>query len=235
MSIESLDFGDSLAGLLIDGVEDTPYVGATLRLTDTGVEVEVPYLPGYAVGQFAHVDEWFRRQAPPPSMLLRTREGAATLYGCRWRGHADAAGSRIGSGRIAPDETLLYEREAALSEPLTVKTCRSRADGLNHWTRLTAVESDSHREEERQTNVLEITVKSPEPIEWRQGDAIMRIQTAWRFAPKQDGYARTHELRRQRAPRIGVGGTKGVLASPRRAAQSDASARVPVRDGAVLP
>ncbi|GAA1059014.1 ApeA N-terminal domain 1-containing protein [Agromyces bracchium] len=194
MTINKFDFGDSFAGLLIDGVEETPYVGATLRLTDTGVEIEVPYLSGYAAAQFAHVDEWFRQRTPPTNMLLRTREGAATLFGCRWRGHSSAAGSRIGSGRIAPDETLLHDREESLSEPLTVKSCRSRADGLNHWTRLTAVESDAHRDDERRTNVLEVTVKSPEPIEWQQGEATMRIQTSWRFEAKQDGYERIHEL-----------------------------------------
>lgn len=79
MAIERLNFGESRAGLLIDGVEQTPFVGATLRLEEVGVEVEVPYLPGDQFPQFAHVDEWFRHRTPPTNMLLRTREGAAML------------------------------------------------------------------------------------------------------------------------------------------------------------
>jgi len=68
VSVEHLDFGDSLAGLLVDGVEATPYVGATLRLSHTGVEVEIPYLPGFEVDQFAHVDDWFRRMKPQENL-----------------------------------------------------------------------------------------------------------------------------------------------------------------------
>lgn len=160
MSVEHLDFGDSLAGLLVDGIEATPYVGATLRLSDTGVEVEVPYLPGFAVDQFAHVDEWFRRMNPQENLLFRTREGNVMLYGCRWAGHSEAAGSRIGSGRIAPQETLLFERDGALSDPLTVKTCRSRMDGLNRWSRLSAVEAESRRDENGRSTGIDITVVS---------------------------------------------------------------------------
>lgn len=42
--------------------------------------------------------------------------------------------------------------------------------------------------------MLSVTVRSPEPIEWSQGEAIMRIQSVWRFAPQEDGYERVHEL-----------------------------------------
>ncbi|WES65835.1 hypothetical protein P0L94_07120 [Microbacter sp. GSS18] len=192
MSAVQLDFGDSLAGLLVDGVEATPYVGATLRLSDTGVEVEVPYLPGFAVDQFAHVDDWFRRMRPQENLLLRTREGNVMLYGCRWSGHSAAAGSRIGSGRIAPQETLLFERDGSLSDPLRVKTCRSRMDGLNRWSRLSAVESESRRDDTGRSTGVEITVASPAPVEWAQGEARMRIRTTWTSSETGDGYERSH-------------------------------------------
>lgn len=192
VSVEHLDFGDSLAGLLVDGVETTPYFGATLRLSDTGVEVEIPYLPGSAVDQFAHVDEWFRRMNPQENLLLRTREGNVMLYGCRWAGHSEAAGSRIGSGRIAPQETLLFERDGALSDPLTIKTCRTRMDGLNRWSRLSAVESESRRDENGRSTGVDITVESPEPVEWAQAEARMRICTTWTSSETSDGYERSH-------------------------------------------
>lgn len=193
MSVQHLSFGDSLAGLIVDGVESTPYVGATLRLSDTGVEVEIPYLPGFAVDQFAHVDEWFRRMTPPENLLLHTRDGNVMLYGCRWSGHSEAAGSRIGSGRIGPQETLLFAREGALSDPLTVTTCQSRMDGLNRWSRLSAVESESRRDENGHATV-DITVQSPEPIEWAQGEATMRIRTTWTSSETSDGYERSHNV-----------------------------------------
>jgi hypothetical protein len=45
MAVSGLEFGDSLAGLLVDGVEETPYTGATLKMrAGDGVVVEVPYL-----------------------------------------------------------------------------------------------------------------------------------------------------------------------------------------------
>ncbi|GAA4375082.1 hypothetical protein [Agromyces bauzanensis] len=159
MSVE-LNFGDSLAVLLVDGVEETPYVGATLRLKEAGVEVEVPYMPGFVVPQFDHVDQWFRRMTPPENVLVHTREGNIQLFGCRWSGHADAAGSRVGSGRFSATEALLHDRDGALLEPLTVKTCQSRADGLNRWSRVTAVSSEATRDEERRANALDVRVRA---------------------------------------------------------------------------
>lgn len=193
MSVE-LDFGDSMAVLLVDGVEETPYVGATLRMTETGIEVEVPYMPGFAVPQFEHVDQWFRRMTPPENVLVHTREGNILLYGCRWSGHSDAAGSRVGSGRFMASETLLHSRDRSLADPLTVKLCQSSVDGLNRWSRITTVTTETSRDEEQRTNALDIQVKSPEPIEWYQGDATLRVRGTWRFAAREDGYERVHEL-----------------------------------------
>lgn len=194
VSIEHLELGESLAGLLVDGAEETPFVGATLRLLDTGVQVEIPYLPGFVVEQFAHVDLWFRRMQPQENLLLRTRDGAVMLYGCRWAGHSEASGSRIGSGRIAPQETLLYERDGPLDKPLTVKTCRTRMDGLNHWSRLSAVRSESRTDELGRTQALNISVASPEHVEWAQGDATLRVRTHWTTSEQSNGYARSHVI-----------------------------------------
>ncbi|MEV8251666.1 hypothetical protein AB0O87_12185 [Microbacterium sp. NPDC076768] len=189
-----LNFGDSMAVLLVDGVEETPYVGATLRMTETGVEVEVPYMPGFAVPQLERFDQWFRRMTPPENVLVHTREGNILVYGCRWSGHSDATGSRVGSGRFTATETLLHSRDHRLADPLTVELCQSSADGLNRWSRITTVRSESTRDEEQRTNALAIQVKSPESIEWRQGDATLRVRGTWRFTAREDGYERVHEL-----------------------------------------
>lgn len=45
MGIESIGFGESVAGLLVDGVVDTLYTGATLKLErGRGVVVEIPFI-----------------------------------------------------------------------------------------------------------------------------------------------------------------------------------------------
>ncbi|WP_231735211.1 hypothetical protein [Microbacterium hominis] len=193
MAVE-LSFGDSLAVLLVDGVAETPYVGATLRMDESGIEVEVPHMPGFVVPQFEHVDQWFRRMAPPENVLVHARGGSVQLFGCRWSGHSDATGSRVGTGRFSATEALLHDRDGALSDPLTVTTCQSRADGLNHWSRVTAVSSEPTRDEESRANALDVRVESPEPTEWLQGEARMRIRATWSFAPREDGYSRIHEL-----------------------------------------
>lgn len=193
MSIE-LEVGDSMAVLLVDGVEATPYVGATLRMTENGVEVEVPYLPGFVVPQFAGVDHWFRQMSPPDNVLVHTREGNIVLYGCRWRGHSDAAGSRVGSGRFAATEALLNDRDSTLADPLTVKSCQSRADGLNRWSRMTAFASESTVDEQNRTMALDIRVEGPDPVEWSQGEATLRVRSTWTVGHVEDGYSRTHPI-----------------------------------------
>lgn len=188
MNVERIRFGESLAGLLVDDADATPFVGATLRLLETGVEVEIPYLDGVESDQFAHVDEWFRRMSPQENLLLRTQEGVVMLYGCRWAGHSVPAGWLIGSGRIAPQETLLSERDGALSAPLTVTTCRSRMDGLNRWSQLSAVEAEWPRDENGRSAGVNIAVRSPPPVEWLQGEARLRLRAIWGSSEVRDGY-----------------------------------------------
>lgn len=193
MSFE-LNIGDSMAVLLVDGIEDTPYVGATLRMKATGVEVEVPYLPGFSVPQFTHVNEWFRKMTPPDNVLVYTREGTVTLYGCRWSGHADASGTRVGSGSFTAREALLRDRDRPLSDALLVQRCYSRVDGMNRWSRATAVSSESDLDEDSRTTGLTISVKSPAAVEWRQGEATLRVRSIWRFSSTNEADSRVHEL-----------------------------------------
>ena len=193
MSFE-LNVGDSMAVLLVDGIEDTPFVGATLRMKATGVEVEVPYLPGFSAPQFAHVDEWFRKMTPPDNVLVYTREGPVTLYGCRWSGHADATGTRVGSGSFTAREALLRDRDRPLSDALLVQKCYSRVDGMNRWSRMTAVSSESDLDENSRTVGLNVSVKTPTSVEWQQGEATLRVRSTWRFSSTNKADSRVHEL-----------------------------------------
>src|SRR5690625_2044020 len=101
MGIESLEFEQSVAGLLIDGVEDTPYTGATLKMErPKGALVEVPFIERDEQNQFSHVSEWFSTTNPPLNMYLETPNGRIGLFGNRWGGHRHSGG--VSLGKIRP-------------------------------------------------------------------------------------------------------------------------------------
>ena len=69
MSDFQLEIGDSISGLLTDGVEGAPWVGATLKVDRRrGLLVEVPYLQGADDGQFEPVRHWFESRKAPTIM-----------------------------------------------------------------------------------------------------------------------------------------------------------------------
>ncbi|XPP25653.1 MAG: TetR/AcrR family transcriptional regulator [Leucobacter sp.] len=147
MALDALHFDQSVSGLLVDGVESTPFTGAILKLENPrGVVVEVPYVVGDSSGQFTHVKEWFEEQTPPKNMILETPDGPIGLYGIRWRGHSMKAG--VSLGKLAPRETLLGRCESPLSEPLLLDEVHSRIDGLREWTGMNSIdflpETDDH-------------------------------------------------------------------------------------------
>lgn len=185
---ETLFFGESVAGLLVDGVDGTPYVGATLRMApDRGVVVEVPYIGHDETAQFTHVGRWFRERVPPQNMVLRTPSGEVGLFGIRW--HASSIKSGVSLGTLRPSETLLGRCEAPLNEELKLREVRSRIDGLREWTRFMGVESEPEIDEHGLTQGLRVHVTSGGEVSWEQGDATMRLVTQWRAgAPEQDEY-----------------------------------------------
>ena len=84
MSDFQLEIGDSISGLLADGVEGTPWVGATIKMDrHRGLLVEVPYLQGADDGQFDHVRHWFESRKAPTNMELQ-KGLSAYLVLCGW-------------------------------------------------------------------------------------------------------------------------------------------------------
>lgn len=144
MGVERLEFGSSLSGLLVDGIDGTPYVGATVRMTkDKGIVVEVPYLPDIGIAQFDHVQEWFGSRTPPNNMLLLTHEGTISLFGITWSGHSETwGGSRASVGSLRPALTVLGRRDAELAAPLVMNEMHSWSDGLNAWSGLSSVRTE---------------------------------------------------------------------------------------------
>lgn len=192
MGMRRLEFGDNLAGLLIDGVPDTPYVGATFRLTrDKGVTVEVPYLSSPGVEQFGHVQSWFSNQAPPTNMLLLTHEGTISLFDVAWSGHSENwGGHRASIGTVRPALAVLGDRDGSLADPLLMSEMHSRVDGLNEWSRLSSVSSDSETDDEGRVQSVTILLQNDDGLTWQQGQATMTIRAGWYHSPEQDGYGR---------------------------------------------
>lgn len=176
--MEKLEFGQSVVGLLVDGVADTAYTGATLRMEQPrGVVVEVPYLQHGDTEQFEHVEEWFATQTPPKNMKLETPQGVVCLFDIRWRGHTSSVG--VSLGQLAPTETLLGQRTAALEEPLTVTEVHSHVDGLREWTRETGVEMDHEADDEGLATGVLVHVKSGQGEAWQQGEATLYFANEW--------------------------------------------------------
>lgn len=192
MSMRSINFGDSLSGLLIDGVEDTPYVGAALRLTrDKGVMLEVPYLSAPDAAQFGHVQAWFKVQSPPANMLILTPEGTVSLFDIAWSGHSESwAGRRASIGSVRPAVAVFGDRDGALAASLVMGELHSRLDGLNEWSRLSAVRDDRETDEEGRIQSVTMSLHRDDGVTWQQGDATMSIRAGWFHSPEEDGYHR---------------------------------------------
>lgn len=195
MAIDSLEFGDSLAGLLVDGVEETPYAGATLKLVSPGgVRVEVPYISYDETGQFRQVQEWFDTMTPPPNMLLYTEDGPASLFATRWQGHSERLGNSVSLGTLAPEETVLAIRDGALADPLKVARAQSKLDGLNTWLGATAIEVERETDDVGRLQKYQLQLRGTEVASWNQGGAKMTLRSDWRVTQHDDGYSRVRRV-----------------------------------------
>lgn len=186
MPVERLKFGDALAGLLLDGVDGTPYVGSTLRMEEpNGPMVEVPYLHYEASGQFNPVQAWFAERTPPKNMVIKTVDGDISLYDIRWMGHSVKSGRGVSLGKMQPTEIVLAKRDSPLNAPLTVTEMRSHIDGLKEWSNFTAIKHEGKANEEGFIRRLEVEVESVAAMTWVQGEATMTLQTDWKSADKE--------------------------------------------------
>lgn len=179
MSLKSLSSGDTVAGLLVDGVEETPYTGATLKMeSPMGVMVEIPYIDHPEANQFSHVAHWFKTRTPPKNLTLQTPDGEVGLFGIRWMGHRP--GDALSLGRLKPRETLLGEYNGNLDEPLLIDKARSRIDGLAEWTSLRSIDFWPESDDQGSFKQLTVNAKPVDGGTWKQGDATMQFVSEWR-------------------------------------------------------
>lgn len=185
-----LDFGDSITGLLVDYEDDTPYVGATLRLTpDEGIVVEVPYVLHRTSQQFAHVRSWFENEELPASLVLLTSDGVIGLFENRWRSCREVFGYGSASiGRFCPSVTTLGVAPKEKAAHLVVREVDSWIDGLAVWSPMTAVKKASVVDGQGCAEALEINAESNSVLVWNQGDARLELRTTWEGGSIQDGY-----------------------------------------------
>lgn len=192
MGVKHLEFGDSLSGLLVDGIAGTPYVGATIRMTrDRGIVVEVPYLPDGGTGQFDHVQAWFDSQTPPTNMFLLTYEGPISLFDITWSGYSKVFGGiRTSVGSLRPTLTVLGHRDGELTDELHVTEMHSWLDGLNEWSGLSSMRTDCETDDQARVQSMAIKLEANTDFSWRQGSATMSLRAGWSHAREQDGYDR---------------------------------------------
>ena len=124
-------------------------------------------------------------------MLLLTPKGTISLFDIAWSGHSENwGGTRASIGSVRPALAVLGDRDGALADPLVMSEMHSRLDGLNEWSRLSAVSSDSDTDEEGRIQSVTMLLHRDDGITWQQGDATMTIRAGWFHSPEQDGYDR---------------------------------------------
>jgi hypothetical protein len=188
MALKQIAFGDSFAGMLIDGVEETPFVVATLTYNENrGIRIEVPYIHHFNAEQFKSADKWFDARIPPTNLLFVAKDCNISLFGCNYSGHSMNFGHGFSMGIIAPDEIVLKDRDGDLSDDLTFEQCKSEVDGLYEWTPMRAVKHESTLDENRRIKKVTVTAESDEGLSWDQGDAKMALIVDWATSNTEAG------------------------------------------------
>lgn len=186
MDSNSLTNGDSVAGLLVDGTEGTPYVGASLKIdSDRGILLQIPYIDHPEVQQFKHVNEWFKNREMPLNMILQTVEGDLGLFGNRWKGYKTTNTQSLGT--VVPSELLIGEYEGDLSDPLLLDEVRTRIDGLAEWTSIRSIDFSHVTDDQGLIKELSVNAKPIMSDTWRQGEATMHFVSEWKTSyPNQE-------------------------------------------------
>jgi len=181
----SIEFCESITGMLVDGLNGTPYVAASLVFNEpNGPQIEVPYLDLLGESGLENAAEWFSSRNPPKNLLLISLDGNISAFDCRYSGHTVNYPRGIGIGKITPTELVLSNRDGDLSEPLIVKELRSYLDGLIEWTRYGAIKQTRDTDDQNRIKKVTIELSALDEISWRQGAATLRLASGWRIDPE---------------------------------------------------
>lgn len=153
--------GQTRTGVLIDGVDGTPFVAATLTYQEgTGLLIQVPYVP--RDDHYAVAESWFDERQPVPAALwFHDPDGAVMLTGVRWRGNR---GADVAVGRL--DANLaIFERPRAIADEYRVRTVTSRIDGLHEFAGFESITSDHDRVDGRWRTTVVVHAKDEVTVE----------------------------------------------------------------------
>lgn len=189
MATSGFSVGDSLAGLIVDGVDETPYVAGTLSYEERrGIRLAIPFIHSYSPNQFDAVKKWFREGSVPLNLLLITDKGTFSLYGCRNAGSSIRGGSGLSTGYVAPSEVVYTGRDGDFEDALTVSEMRSQIDGLKEWTGFSAAKLTFVADDRNRANKVTVDVESGDSLTWRQGAATMTLSLHWETDQPEPGF-----------------------------------------------
>lgn len=180
--------GDTVPGLVVDNVEDTPYVTGTLSFEELkGITLLVPFINH--TPQFAAVREWAREGRPPSNLQLMTGGGRFTLYGCRTSGSSlHWGGQGFSTVKITPRELVYKDRDGDFEDALEVTELRSQIDGLTEWTNMSATTYSFVGDEHNRVQKISVEVESPPPLRWRHSDVTFELSTDWTVDEEKPGF-----------------------------------------------
>lgn len=182
--------GVPVGGLIADGLDDTPYIGATLTASaEMGIRLEIPFTDHPSVHQFDHVKRWLRTETPPTNLAFLVRGAVVSLFGLRVAGWSQPShGAAL--LMLQASECVLAQRDGPLTDPFAVTSTRSLLDGLNDWAHITAVSSEVTRSHTNRAQRLTVVAETGDGVSWRQGDATLTLQAHWRTDRRADGVDR---------------------------------------------
>jgi hypothetical protein len=181
-----LEAGSQRTGLLVDGLEGTPYVVATLSHDPAGkIGATVPFLPDGSP-QFVSAREWFdlRGSRLPPNLLFEDERGAVSLYGAST--HFSSIGTGISVGKFTAENIIFARTVNALEDELKVQAFRSKIDGLTEWLGGRAISVESQSDTEGRLTRVNVSAQSPDDIEWMQGEARMTLAVHWNWSGQRE-------------------------------------------------
>ncbi|KNH16262.1 hypothetical protein ACU18_13960 [Arthrobacter sp. ZBG10] len=188
MAKQGFTMGDTVPGLIIDNVEDTPYVTGMLSFEELkGISLLVPFLNN--TPQFAAVRGWVREGRPPSNLQLLTGTGRFTLYGCRTSGSSlNFGGQGFSTVRVTPQEVVFKDRDGDFEDALEVTELRSQLDGLTEWTSMGATSYSVVADEKNRAQKISVEVESPPALTWSLGDVTFELSTDWRTDQEEPGF-----------------------------------------------
>ncbi|MDD9378891.1 hypothetical protein M8Z33_19950 [Streptomyces sp. ZAF1911] len=176
MAKRRLKVGDSILGMLVDGIDETPYVPATLTLTESGVRLDVSYIDVGSPNSSSGTRDWFDSRQVPTNLSLVSLDGDISLFGCESSGYRVNMVRGFGVGRITPEALVFNFRDGEHNDDLGVTELRSTIDGLGEWTGYTGVERTDSVNPSGRLDRVTIELAGVDGAEWDAGAARMKVR-----------------------------------------------------------